>query len=310
MPVAKLSKVRKSHDLTNADFGNFSLSSYRAFLNITARMQKHDSDGNLIPLHLANRNCSLSAVEFAKAFGLQENHAYEILKSTVRKLLKTSFTLPVSAGLLEINVCAQALYVKRAGRIDIRFTEEIMPHLAAVSERFTMYNLCEVAGFASIYTTRFYELLMRWKTTGKLEIGVPELRHALGCTKIFTLYADFKRFGFGHAINEINSQYDIDIRFEEIKVGRAVSSLIITFKPTERHLAYDVVKQKYRTQLTRPKKIKPVKQEMPLTQNTANEELVTPKAPAQNLIVESPPLPNTETQNSVTQKKKRFFGLF
>ena len=319
----KLSKVRNSNVIVQANFTDFSLSVYRVFLKITSKMQKHYANGDLIPLDLACRTCSLSAAEYAKEYGLEENHSYEILKMAVDKLLKTSFTLPVDAGLLKINICSQALYVKKAGRIDIEFTPNIMPHLAGLTEQFTMYNLNEIAGFNSIYTTRFYELLMQWKITGRLEITVAALRHALGCVNNFKRFSNFKKDTFGHAMEEINSKYKINIRCQEIRKGKSVDSLIITFKPTERHLAYDVVKQKYRTQLTRPKKIKPTKQETPLThditpskqnaplpQNIANGELAMPGLQAQNLIVESPPLPKTETQNQPSQKKKRFFGLF
>jgi plasmid replication initiation protein len=129
-----------------------------------------------------------------------------------------------------------------------------MPHLAELGEKFTMYNLNEIAGFGSIYTTRLYELLMQFKTTGELKISVADLRFKLGCTEVFSRYNNFKQFAIQHAVDEINSQWTLDVKYNEIKTGRTVTNLIFTFKPTFTRKAYDPVKKKMRTQLTRPRR--------------------------------------------------------
>jgi plasmid replication initiation protein len=199
--------------------------------------------------------CSLSASEYAKEFPSVANRAYEILKEATDKLLKTTFTTrSIRGNVLKINVCAQAEYIDSEGRIDIRFTEEIMPHLAELGEKFTMYNLNEIAGFGSIYTTRLYELLMQFKTTGELRISVADLRFRLGCADVLSRYNDFKKKTFAHAVDEINSQWTLNIKYEEIKTGRTVTDLVFTFKPTFTRKAYDPVKKKMRTQLTRPRR--------------------------------------------------------
>ena len=57
------------------------------------------------------------------------------------------------------------------------------------------------------------------------------------------------------AINEINSQYEMNLSYEEIKEGRKVTKLIFYFKKTLINLTYDPVKKRNRAQLIRPKKI-------------------------------------------------------
>jgi len=170
--------------------------------------------------------------------------------------MKTSFTMKTDKGILKINVCSQAHYVEKEGRIDIRFTEEIMPHLAELGKNFTMYNLKEISQFSSIYTTRLYELLMQFKTTGIFNISVEDFRYKSGCITIFSRYNDLKRFVIEHAVKEINSHYEINLTYTEEKSGRKVDHLKFKFKPTLVHLAYDPIKKKMRTQLTRPKKLK------------------------------------------------------
>ncbi len=256
MPVKKVQKIQKSNQLNQANFSDFSLSAYRVILNLIAQLKKHDGDGNQLELPIINRECTLSAEAFSEEFpGVGQQHAYEILKDATEKLLKTIFQVKTDKGILKINVCSQAHYIEKEGRIDIRFTEEIMPHLAELGSNFTMYNLKEIAGFNSIYTTRLYELLMQFKTTGQYITTVDNLRYIFGCTNIFSRYNDFKKRTVNHAVNEINSQYEIHLSYEEIKKGKKVDKIIFYFKKTLIHLTYDPVKKKNRTQLIRPKKI-------------------------------------------------------
>jgi plasmid replication initiation protein len=255
MTTKKLSKVYKSNELNESNFNDYNLSIYRVFLTVLSKLQRHDSNGDPLPLELISRECTLSAKEYEKLFPSVGNRAYEILQQAAKKLMKTSITLPYDAkNIIEINACSSAVYKKSDGLINIRFTEEIMPHLKVLEGKFTMYNLSEIAGFGSIYTTRLYELLMQFKITGKLEISIPNLREKLACTKIFERYNNFKQRAIQHAVDEINSQWTLDLTYQEIKNGRTVTDLVFTFKPTFSRKAYDPVTKKLRTQLTRPRR--------------------------------------------------------
>ena len=254
MSPRKFTKVQKSNDLNQSNFSEFSLSCYRVLLNLISQIQRHDKAGNQLDLSAISRECTLSASEYAKEFNIEGNTAYEILKDATDKLLKTTFSIRLGKNILKINVCSQALYVKDEGKINIRFTEEIMPNLAELSNNFTMYNLNEIAGFGSIYTTRLYELLMQYKTTGVLTISITDLRFKIGCITKFIRYSHLKIKVIQHAVDEINSQWTLNLTFEEIKTGRTVTDLIFSFKRALQNQSYDSVKKKLRTKLTRPRK--------------------------------------------------------
>ena len=251
MTTKKLAKVYKSN---NANFSDFGLSCYRVLLNLISKLQRHDAAGDPLPEHRLIREISLSAKDYGIEFQIPQTHSYQILKTATKKLMKTSFSLNTAKGIVEINVCSQALYEVENGRINIRFTEEIMPHLAALTEQFTMYNLNEIAGFNSIYTTRLYELLVQYKTTGRLEISVENLRFALGCNGLLDRYNNFKTKAFGHAVNEINAQFMMGLKFEEVKNVRTVEKIIFIFKKTLQTTAYDPVLKRMRTKLTKPRR--------------------------------------------------------
>ncbi len=260
MPARKLLKVCKSNDLNQASFNHLGLSAYRVFLNIITKIRRYDSNGNPIENTLINREYSLSIAEYSEEFNIPKNTAYKALKQVADKLMDTKHLLKETdesgnKKWEKINLCSKASYIDGSGKIDIRFTEDIMPHLTELSDRFTMYNLCEITNFKSFYTTRMYELLMQYKTTGKLDISVEELRQSLNCIKTHKLYNDFKRFGFNHAIKEINSQYDIGVQFKEVKKGKTVERIEFTFKKTMIDKVYDPVTKKVRNQLIRPNRI-------------------------------------------------------
>ena len=134
-----------------------------------------------------------------------------------------------------INVCSMAKYNKNQGFVSIQFTDSIMPYLAQVKERFVLYNLKEIANFGSLYTTRLYELIQEFKETGWMLKSVEQLREAFAVGTKFKAYRDFKQRTFAHGCQEINDQYDMDMRFEEIKEGRKVVAVKFLFKKTLVH---------------------------------------------------------------------------
>jgi len=148
--------------------------------------------------------------------------------------MKTSVTLekPDLFSTCEINVCSKAEYNHKEGCITIKFTEDIMPYLAQVKQRFVLYNLKEIANFGSLYTTRLYELVQEYKDTGYIIKSKEQLRTIFAVENNYQAYKNLKARTFAHAVNEINSQYEIDLKFFEIKEGRKVVAIRFEFKPT------------------------------------------------------------------------------
>lgn len=158
-----------------------------------------------------------------------------VLKRAGTKLMQSFITLekPELFETWQVSLCETAKYNHARGSLTIKLTESIMPYLAQVKSKFVLYNLKEVANFGSLYTTRLYELLQEFKDTGILIKSISQLREIFAVGKKFKLYADFKRKTFGHAVEEINSQYDMKLTFREIKEGRKVVAVEFSFKSTK-----------------------------------------------------------------------------
>lgn len=231
---SKTLKIYKSKKLNQANFGDFNHSDYQIFLFLVSRLGGVDNKGLYLQPHQLQREHLLKAKDLSETFGLKLNHSYLKLRNTCKKLMKTSVIIEFkdSEKTREINVCSMAEYNPKEGSISIKFTDDIMPYLSQVKEKFLLYNLKEIAGFRSLYTTRLYELLQEFKETGWMLKSIDQLRNALGVNKdSLRIYNNFKRKAIVHACNEINDKYNFNLRFEEIKEGRKVIAIKFIFKP-------------------------------------------------------------------------------
>ena len=230
---SKTPKTYKNKKLNNANFGNFTHTDYQVFLHLVSKIGGVDEYGKYLQPEQLEREHILTAKEFSEMFHASLSNCYGILKKAVDKLMKTDIRIekPNDKGFWRINICSMAEYNKHDGNITIKFTDDIMPYLAQVKQRFVLYNLKEISNFGSLYTTRLYELIQEFKETGWLLKSVEQLREIFAVGDKLKLYADFKRKTFIHACQEINCSYDISLSFEEIKEGRKVVAVKFSFKP-------------------------------------------------------------------------------
>lgn len=234
---SKTPKVYKNKKLNTANFGDFTHNDYQVFLHLVSKIGGVDEIGKYLqPEHL-QREHILTAKEFSQMFRTDIHNSYRTLYKSCKKLMKTSIIIEKIElnETWEINVCSTAKYNKNEGYISIKFTDDIMPYLAQVRQKFMLYNLKEISNFGSLYTTRLYELIQEFQETGILLKSVDQLRQIFVVGDKFKTYNNFKRKTFGHACGEINSNYAMGLRFEEIKEGQKVVAVKFFFKKTKIH---------------------------------------------------------------------------
>jgi plasmid replication initiation protein len=234
---SKTLKTYKNKKLNTANFGNFTHSDYQIFLHLVSKIGGVDEHGKYLQPDQLQREHVLTAKEFSEVFNSDIHNSYRMIHKACKKLMKTSVTLERIElnEIWEINICSTAKYNKTEGRITIQFTDSIMPYLAQVRERFVLYNLKEIANFGSLYTTRLYELIQEFKETGWVLKSVDQLRQIFAVGEKFNAYKDLKKRTFAHACQEINNNYDMGLKFEEIKQGRKVVAVKFFFKKTLVH---------------------------------------------------------------------------
>jgi plasmid replication initiation protein len=206
-------------------------------LHLVSKIGGVDEFGKYLQPEQLQREHILTAKEFSELFNTDIDNSYRFLQKAVDKLMKTDIKVEriELKEVWRINVCSMAKYNKGGGYITVKFTDDVMPYLAQVKKKFVLYNLKEIANFGSLYTTRLYELLQEFKETGWMLKSVDQLREAFAVGNSFKLYGDFKAKILNHACQEINDNYDMDLRFEEEKEGRRVVAVKFFFKKTFVH---------------------------------------------------------------------------
>jgi len=293
---SKTPKIYKNKKLNTANFGDFTHNDYQVFLHLVSKIGGVDKDGKYLQSEQLQREHILTAKEFSEVFNADIHNSYRMIHKACKKLMKTSIIIEKLElnETWEVNVCSTAQYNQSEGRITIEFTDRIMPYLAQVTQKFVLYNLKEIANFGSLYTTRLYELIQEFKETGYMTKSVEQLRTVFAVGEKLKLYGHFKAKTFAHACKEINDNYDMGLRFEEIKKGRRVVAITFFFKRTMVHKVtnqktgieknfYQKPKAKIKKKEIKKKEIKKISPDVLEGQFTFSE-LKTEAKPIKNIL--------------------------
>jgi plasmid replication initiation protein len=182
---------------------------------------------------------TLEAKWFAQMFGMEEGSVYGQLKAAVDKLFNRFIVVrdiyPESGKerFSKVRWISRASYIDGAGKIQIRFAQDMVPYITRLEAEFTRYKLEKVARMSSAYAIRLYELLMQWGSIGQREIELEWLKKALMVDKDYPRLFDFKKWVIDVALSQINEYSDLNASYSQRKTGRNVTHLIFTFSPKE-----------------------------------------------------------------------------
>ncbi|MQT62244.1 RepB family plasmid replication initiator protein, partial [Pseudomonas sp. FSL R10-0056] len=133
-------------------------------------------------------------------------------------------------------------YIDGEGRIELRFTKDMLPYLTGLQREFTRYALSDVAKMTSAYGIRLYELLAQWPD-GHRVIEVSELRRWLQLEDRYPLMAEFRRCVIEPAVEQINEHSPLILNWSAKKTGRKVT-----------HLVFDYCSKKQPDQIAKPRR--------------------------------------------------------
>lgn len=112
----------------------------------------------------------------------------------------------------------------------IVFHEDIIPYISQLKNQFTKLNLCDLFGFSSFYSFRFYLMMMQFRETGLVRVTLADLRKSLDLQDKYSLFADFKKWVIVVAVDEINEKSPYEVKYDLIKKGRTYTHLELRFK--------------------------------------------------------------------------------
>ena len=178
----------------------------------------------------------LYAGDYAEAYEVSADTAYNQLKATARSLLQCLWTTvskgPIGPIITQGQWLSLADYNKGEGCVDITFHAKVAPHLLALRNQFTTYKLKQASALRSIYAWRLFECLQSWKTKGRWSPEIDEFQKVMDAPTSCT--ADFGRLRarvIEPAVKELREKDGLLLEWKPVKAGRKVTGLVFTFRP-------------------------------------------------------------------------------
>lgn len=179
---------------------------------------------------------SVSAADIAKMTRSHSKTTYDELAKAALRLKRREVWLTERANgdgsheeTLVTGWVQSIRYRKHEGRVELRFTKDMLPYLTQLTEQFTRYALEDVAKMTSSHAIRLYELLAQWRGAGKREVEVDWLREAFQLGDKYPAIKDLKRWVIVPAVEQINEHSPLQVKWEQRKTGRRVTHLTFTF---------------------------------------------------------------------------------
>lgn len=123
------------------------------------------------------------ADNYAHTYGISKDMAYKALKSAVLELINAKFRWveQTKKGLKYTisNFMDTVSYIEGEGCVELIFGSQLIPQITDLTRLFTSYEI-EQTRDLNRYGLRLYELLVRWRATGKVVVTLAELRNRLG----------------------------------------------------------------------------------------------------------------------------------
>lgn len=238
--------VTQSNDLVSARYA-LPLGEMRLLFTVISKIQPTDT--KLTVYHIP-------VGEFADFLGVRRDSAYSEMKKITKALVTRYVEIKEPNSLTQTTWIASAQYVDGTGVVDIRLNDVMIPHLLQLKNgNFTQCKLTMLLSFKSQYTLRLYMLLKQkrdhnpYAKAYEFELG--ELRKMLGVSieaiprrdkfdkaqEAVELYPEYKHFKASileAAKKELTAKADFSFKYEEVRHGRRVASIIFRVSPIQR----------------------------------------------------------------------------
>ena len=193
-----------------------------------------------------NQELIVTAQSYITAFNVHRNTAYKTLKTACDNLFDRRFSYQRYSDKGKVEQVKSrwvqsVVYAESDSYIKIKFADEVLPLITMLEKHFTSYELQQVANLKSIHAIRLYELLIQYRTVGKLEISLSDLRLKLGIADgKYPTMNNFKARVLDVGIQQINEHSDISVKYEQVKQGRTITGFKFSFKQKAKATAQQI----------------------------------------------------------------------
>lgn len=178
------------------------------------------------------------ASSYIHQFNVEKHTAYKVLKDATKTLFNryvTYFDINPETGkerAFHVRWVDKIGYEQESGLVFLRFSQDVVPLITKLEKNFTSYEIQQISHLTSAYSIRLYEILIKWRSAGKLPImDIKDLRHRLGLGETeYEMMSDFKKRVLDLAVSQINAHTDITAGYDQHKAGRIITGFSFYFK--------------------------------------------------------------------------------
>lgn len=181
---------------------------------------------------------TLSVAEFAKLSGTSSGRIYQQMETVSASLLSEILEIRLTEGnriRVKFQWLSECVYHDNEGTVTIRLHERLRPFLLELKRQFTQLRIDKFFKFRSTYTIRFFELCEMNRGKGILSWTMPleELKDWLGIEpEAYASISALKKYVLDVAQKELDAKSDWSFSFESIRIGRRVTGMEFTLRPS------------------------------------------------------------------------------
>ena len=175
----------------------------------------------------------ISSSEFAKECGIDLSTAYTALELASERLFTRFFGNTNAEGdRVKMRWLNKVIYKAGQGGSELYFTDEVLLLLREFDalNPYTKYKKEVVLRLKKDYSLDFYHLAKKHQTMGGFQISLDELFEQLGLPESYQDLSNLKKRVIKPSLDEITTNTDIDLTYENVKRGRSVVGFKFTVR--------------------------------------------------------------------------------
>ena len=214
-------RVAKSNDLVEAAY-RLTLNEQRLLLSTIARIDSRRG--------LRTFKFTITAKEFSELFEIELQTAYEALKDASNTLFERDIKTYDGRTRERFRWVDRVTYVDGESKVELCFTIHVAPYLSQLHRNFTAYGLHQVRALKSNYSIRLFEMLIRYRSTGWMQVDVEKFRERLMLESTYSRFDNLKARVIKPAVAELQAKSNLMIQWRPIKKGRKIVALRFDFQ--------------------------------------------------------------------------------
>ena len=174
---------------------------------------------------------TITAENFAIECGIKSHSAYKSMEEASKNLLRRYFTYTDEKG-KKIS-CSWVIRAKYDnGAISICFPDEVLLMLKEFDKLnpYTKYKKDIVLSLKKDYSFDMYHLAKKHQVMGQFEMSLEHIKNELGLPESYQDLSNLKKRVLKPSLDEITTNTDIDLSYENVKSGRSVVGFKFTVR--------------------------------------------------------------------------------